>query len=70
MRGDGGSALIAQAEALVHALHIGMPMEEKLGTRFFPFGLYFIFYRAFPKFARKAPVVEGHSFSRRFSSPA
>jgi len=41
-----GLALIAQAEALAHAPHIGMPMPERPGTRFFPFGSYLIIYRA------------------------
>ena len=41
-----GLALIAQAEALAHAPHIGVPMTERPGTRFFPFGSYLIIYRA------------------------
>lgn len=68
--GDKCGELGAQAEALANAPHIGMPTAGRPGTRFFPFGLYLIIYRAFPKFARKAPVVAGHSLSRRFSSPA
>ena len=41
-----GLALITQAEALAAAPHIGMPMPERPGTRFFPFGSYLIIYRA------------------------
>jgi toxin ParE1/3/4 len=41
-----GLALIAQAEALAQAPHIGMQMPERPGTRFFPIGSYLIIYRA------------------------
>jgi len=40
-----GMALIAQAESLANAPHIGVPMLERPGTRFFPFGSYLIIYR-------------------------
>lgn len=40
-----GLALIAQAEALANAPHIGVPLPERPGTRFFPFGAYLIIYR-------------------------
>ena len=41
-----GLALIAQAESFANAPHIGVPMLERPGTRFFPFGSYLIIYRA------------------------
>lgn len=41
-----GLALIAQAESFANAPHIGVPMPERPGTRFFPFGSYLIIYRA------------------------
>ncbi len=41
-----GLGLIAQAESLASAPHIGMPVPERPGTRFFPFGSYLIIYRA------------------------
>lgn len=41
-----GLALIAQAESLANAPHIGVAMRERPGTRFFPFGSYLIIYRA------------------------
>ena len=41
-----GLALIAQAEALAQAPHIGIRMPERPDTRFFPFGSYLIIYRA------------------------
>ena len=41
-----GLALIAQAESFANAPHIGVPMPERPGTRFFPFGQYLIIYRA------------------------
>jgi len=41
-----GLALIAQAESLASAPHVGVPMPERPGTRFFPFGSYLIIYRA------------------------
>ena len=47
-----GLALIAHAEALANAPHIGVPMLERPGTRFFPFGPYLIIYR--PDDARQA----------------
>ena len=40
-----GLELIAHAEALANAPHIGVPMLERPGTRFFPFGPYLIIYR-------------------------
>lgn len=43
-----GLALIAQAESLAHAPHLGMAMPERPGTRFFPFGSYLIICRADP----------------------
>jgi plasmid stabilization system protein ParE len=41
-----GLALVAQAESFANAPHIGVPMAERSGTRFFPFGSYLIIYRA------------------------
>ena len=41
-----GLALITQAESLANAPHIGVPMLERPGTRFFPFGSHLIIYRA------------------------
>jgi plasmid stabilization system protein ParE len=41
-----GLALIAQAESLANAPHIGMPMPERAGARLLPFGSYLIIYRA------------------------
>lgn len=41
-----GLALIAQAESLANVPLIGVPMLERPGTRFFPFGPYLIIYRA------------------------
>ncbi len=41
-----GLALVAQAESLANAPHIGMPMPERPGTRLLPFGNYLIIYRA------------------------
>jgi plasmid stabilization system protein ParE len=35
-----GLGLIAQVESLASAPHIGMPVPERPGTRFFPFGSY------------------------------
>jgi plasmid stabilization system protein ParE len=46
-----GLALIAQAELLANAPHIGVPMPERLGARLLPFGSYLIIYR--PDAARK-----------------
>ena len=41
-----GLSLIAQAELLANAPLIGVPMLDRPGTRFFPFGSYLIIYRA------------------------
>jgi len=41
-----GLALIAQAELLAGAPQICMPMLERPGARFLPFGSYLIIYRA------------------------
>lgn len=41
-----GLALIAQAEALTNAPHMGVPMTERPGARFLPVGPYLIIYRA------------------------
>ena len=40
-----GLELIAKAESLASAPEIGVPMMERPGTRFFPFGSYLIIYR-------------------------
>jgi plasmid stabilization system protein ParE len=40
-----GLALIAQAEALANAPHIGVTLRERPGARFLPFGAYLVIYR-------------------------
>jgi plasmid stabilization system protein ParE len=41
-----GMDLIAKAESFADVPHIGVPLRERPGTRFFPFGVYLIIYRA------------------------
>ena len=40
-----GLGLIAQTESLASAPQIGMPVPERPGTRYLPFGSYLIIYR-------------------------
>jgi toxin ParE1/3/4 len=40
-----GLRLIAQAESLADAPHVGVVMSERPGTRFFPVGPYLVIYR-------------------------